>query len=198
MKLLAALILVVGFTAGCATDPNPVAQTSQSLAVSPGAPYGVVVGSVGHESSTPFAASHVAFRSTDAAGGGVLIYQPKYMVPSPKDFETDLASGTVVVAKLPPGNYSIVRVGAMWHAGMMRFTPSLPLTSPISFTVKAGTVTYLGRYLLGRSGRSPNAQPFLRIENNAESDMKIATQRNPDLASLSQSTFTVPVGRLDP
>lgn len=198
MAFSAALLGVLAGLAGCAHDSNPQAKTSPGLNLAPGDPFGAIVGSIGHEASSPYAASHIVFRRTGLAGGGILIFQPKYMsAASPKDFESSIESGTVAVAKLPPGNYQIVSVGAMWNSGMTRFDPKLTLAEPIPFTVKQGRITYLGRYVLGNSGVRPTATPFVRIANSAAVDMRVATQRNPDLLSLAPDAFEVPSGRRD-
>ena len=197
MKPLRLLVVLAALASGCAHDPNPHAKTSQSLAVEPGAPFGMVVASVGHDSSTPYAASHIVFQRDGAPGGGVLIYQPRYMVPSPTDFETSRESGTVLVTKLPPGKYNIVGIGALWHAGINRFTPSIRLAEPIPFSVSNGAVTYLGRYVIGKSGASPVAAPTLRIESSADADMKVGGQRTPELAQLARIQHVVRVGQVE-
>jgi hypothetical protein len=155
--LLAAFALL----AGCATKYDRLRNYT-------GQDFGTVVVSLGQTRENTMNYSNVWFKAKGGEDLGYFAYAPKYLPsPSPKDFSTSRGKGTLLVKKLPPGEYEITdySTGSDYGNSVVTYRSRTPMSVP--FTVKTGEVSYLGQYLVG-----------IRKELGAELEVSDESQRD--------------------
>lgn len=147
---------------------------------------GVALLSLGYSGKiSPFQVYWIEFQSTNKASETIqFVSSPgNNMFSSGKTTVSSIAGrGEVVAHQLPPGEYKITRVGAFsdtgpWSGGGIKRPPLVDL----SFSIKAGEVTYLGSAMLLRHSGLPFKYAVL---DEFDRDIAIFRAIRPELDSL--------------
>jgi len=174
---IAVLALVL---AGCAGSPYDIARKHDALRDYQGADAGFFVASSGAIKGSIFSNSSVTFRRRDTEDLVSIGYTPKRILSlggEPADFESSKDSGIVIVKRLPPGEYEIQSAQGVQY-GTYEYRCTKRLAPVVRFTVHAGEVVYLGRYVVTSWRGNCLA---LAISDEQQSDVAVAKTRVPAL-----------------
>ena len=192
-KLFFAIPLL--FLAGCAGSPYAETLKYDRLREYKGSDFGTAVASVGHLKSTPYTVSSLTFRLKGTNDLGAFIYAPKSYKPSPTDFNTSDAEGTVMTVKLPPGEYEVYLATGEWGAINYRFSARVSVKPQWTFTVESGKVAYIGRFLVGFNGARESPPANVQGSDMREFDTSKAAERDPSLNIQDVRSFVPPSDR---
>ena len=188
------IVLLALLTSACATK-LPIDYK--------GADAGTVIVGLG-ATDTQFQSWTLLFRrkgdATKAIGS--FYYQKKGFLGTgtKPDYESDDKGieehGVVLAASLPPGDYELYGVSEFLNGGTIQitYTSREPLSMP--FTVRRGTVAYLGNYqatsFKGRNliGIPVVAGAFYAVEDRRLADMAIAVQKGLVSGRITVEDFT--------
>lgn len=179
-KSLCCAVLALAFSvAGCAGSAYETSKKHEALRDYQGTDAGVVIASAGAYKGSGFTSSSVTFRRRNTEDLLSIYYSPRksgYPGGTVPDFDSTLASGTVIVHRLPPGEYEMLQTeGVELHSGT-GYRCKKPLPPVVAFTVHPGEVIYLGRYLTVSSKKNC---VNLHISDEQQSDLTVARARAP-------------------
>jgi hypothetical protein len=190
LKRFAAMPLLV--LAGCGGSPYTESLKYDRLREYKGPDSGTAVASVGHLKSAPYSASSLTFRLKGTNDLGLFIYAPKSYKPSPTDFNTTDAEGTVMAVRLPPGEYEIYSATGDWGAGAYRFSAGVGIKPAWTFKVETGRVSYVGRFLVGFRGDRESPPASVASSDTREADLLKTSTRDPNLNTRDVQFFLPP------
>jgi hypothetical protein len=141
--------------------------------------------------SAPYTSASVAFAEPATGSLGAFGYAPKLLIGdrTPRDFDSSASEGTVLVKRLPPGEYEIRGAGGLWFAGPNAVSKSMRLGKPLPFTIASGQVSYLGRYIIGEDGNAVSGTTSLTITDEQARDLSIASARTSGLELTKVQSF---------
>lgn len=96
--------------------------------------------------------------------------------------KSEVIEGTVVVRKLPPGDYEVLEARGVSNIGGT-FTYKLTFNQPMTFTVNPGKATYVGRFIVGQGRSFRSRHATLAVGSELETDFEVAKDRLPGVKS---------------
>ena len=182
MPLLPALLI-----AGCAGSPFAESLRFDRLQSFNGPDAGYAFASIAKsKDASLFSSVEMLIRPKNSDDLSSFGYQPKAYLTSEGASKTTVKSevieGTVVVRKLPPGDYEVFEARGVSNIGGT-FIYKLTFNQPMTFTVNPGKPTYVGRFVVGQGGSFRSRHATLAIGSELEADFEVAKDRLPGVTS---------------
>jgi len=154
---------------------------------------GYLVSSLGAQPGTVYNGYTLFYRRKDRSpeGNGKIWWgQANILEGRQLDFEDGTGTGIVDVRRMPPGDYEIFNFQIFYNAGNVQKFFSSKQEFSIPFSVRPGSTTYIGEYLVagvfGRNffGMSLPGGGYFIISNKGDRDMAIAKRKEPALGPV--------------